>query len=191
MKRFKDLEIVGQDGELLAIIETISANLPSDWLRDTGAEERLAGISSEGKEAGFAFSREAKNDQPPCGLFLARKSGRFYVSNIVPRESGELTIDQYNSILDEFADILLRHLGAVDAPKLNVTSDQATITDWVSPEAAGLLKRFSTLANQSTGSSHPLDFERWVAFLIQVHKENSPIEVDNLIRWLVEGGLLR
>ena len=186
MKRFKDLDITGPDRQLLALVETISTNLPDDWRRDPEAEARLAEVAREGKDAGFAFSRDAKDGHPRIGLFLARERGRLHVPNIVPLDAGELSMAEYNRILDEFAGMVRRYLPSEGQLKVQVTSDEATITDWVSVEAAALLQSFSTLANMSTGSAHPRDFERWAHFLIQVHREGSSLYSDSLSRWLVE-----
>ncbi|CAK0779082.1 conserved hypothetical protein [uncultured Gammaproteobacteria bacterium] len=188
MKRFKDMEVVGPDDKLLALVEKITAEAPPNWTRDAVAESRLVDLGGEGKESGFAFVRDAQDGCPKSGVFLARDAGRLYIPNIVPCESGQLSFDQYNSILDEFSVIVRANIDDGDGMSLNTTSDVTTITDWISPDAAALLNRFSVLANQSTGSSHPLDFNRWTEFLIKVHKEGASLDVDILIRWLIEEG---
>lgn len=186
MKQFKYLDIKGPDHQLLLLIEKVSANLPLGWHRDQKAETRLRELSFSGESAGFAFGRDAKDGDPPVGVFLSRESGRLQVPNIVPRESGKLSKHQYNRILDEFASVLRGNLSQDSGLKLEVGSDEATITDWVSPEAADLLRRFSNCANKATGSSHPSDFRRWTAFLIQVHNEGSTLDSDTLSQWLIE-----
>ncbi len=186
MKRFKDLELTGSDEHLLAVVSELTDNLPPGWHRDGDAEARLEGVANQGRDAGFAFAREAREGDPPAGLFLAREPGRLWVSNIVPRETGELSYDQYNTILDEFAGLLGGHVPDGGSVTLHATSDQADIAEWVSPRAVELLSNFSTLANMSTGSSHPLDFRRWAAFLVQVHREDSSLDVDMLAQWLIE-----
>ncbi len=184
MKQFKDLDITGPDEQLGLFVDALSTNLPADWHRDRKAEVRLAEFA--GEEAGFAFSRDAKGGDPKAGLFLARERGRLHVPNIVPTDAGTLSIAQYNRILDEFAHMLRTHLPSNDQLKIGVSSEDVAITDWVSNEAAERLQRFSTLANMSTGSAHPLDFERWADFLIQVHREGSILNSKLLSRWLVE-----
>ena len=186
MKQFKDLDITGPDEQLLALIDAVLTNLPADWRRDPEAEARMETLDPEGTDAGFAFTRDAREGDPPALLFLRRDRGRLHVSNIVPRDAGQLSMGQYNRILDEFADMLHTHLPSDRQLKIRVTSDDAAITDWVSSDAADLLKYFSSLANMSTGSAHPLDFERWVRFLVQVHKEGSTLHSSFLSRWLAE-----
>ncbi|MCY4587442.1 MAG: hypothetical protein OXB98_15500 [Bryobacterales bacterium] len=186
MKQFKDLYITGPVEQLDALVAAVSTNLPDDWHRDPEAEALMAEVDREGKDASFAFSRDAKDGDPKTGLFLIRECGRLYVPNIVPHDDGELSMAQYNRILDEFADVLRAYVPSDSQLTMDVSSEDVTITDWVSDEAAELLQRFSTIANKSTGSSHPRDFERWADFLIQVHRERSTLYSDSLKQWLVE-----
>lgn len=179
MKRFKNLDITGPDEQLLALIDAVSTSLPAGWRRDFEAE-------AAGADAWFAFARDAEEGDPRTGLSLARECGRLHVSNIFPLEVGQLSMGQYNLVLDEFAALLRTHLPLGSQLNMNVTSDEAAITDWVSADAAECLRRFSDAANKSTGSAHPLDFRRWAHFLIQVHRERPTLDSASLSRWLVE-----
>jgi hypothetical protein len=187
MKQFKDITITGPNKRLRTLIEEISQNLPAEWSRDFESKSRLKGIVQTGEGPGFVFARKGKNNDPASGVFVAHKSGRLYIPNIVPRESGrELSIVQYNRILDEFADIVRTHLPSDGELVIEVTSDDSTITDWVSGTAAELLNRFSICANKATGSSNSEDFQRWAAFLVQVHTDRSTLPSSVLAQWLVE-----
>ena len=182
MKQFKNLDITGPDEQLFAFIDVVSENLPFCWRRDRELEAQWESDSQ------FAFIYEAKDGDPPSRVFLTHENGKLSVPNIAPQEPGWLSVSQYNQILDEFAGILRNHRPQDRSLKINVTSDVAAITDWVSPEAAELLDRFSNGANKSTGSSHPSDFQRWADFLIKVHEEGSSfrLSTDFLAQWLEE-----
>ena len=185
MKRFKNLDITGPDEQLLALIDAVSTSLPAGWRRDFEAEARME-HDPAGIDAWFAFARDAKEGDPKTGLFLAQEPGRLHVPNILPLDAGQLSMGQYNRVLDEFADMLRTHVPPGSQLNVHVTSDEAAITDWVSEDAAERLQRFATHANMSTGSAHPLDLERWAHFLIQVHREGSTLDCNSLSRWLVE-----
>ena len=186
MKQFKNLEVTCPVEKQLAFVNAISANLPDHWHRDHDAESRLEEVDGASKDSWFAFTYEAKDGEPASRVSLVRENKRLYVSNIVPLEFGQLSIDQYNRILDKFEDILRSHESTDSALSINVTSDKANINDWVSTSAGKLLERFSVCANMSTGSSHPNDFQRWVDFLIVVHKEGSSLSSEFLGQWLNE-----
>ena len=134
----------------------------------------------------FAFTRDARDGEPKTGLSLASEPGRLHVPNIVPLDPGNLSIKQYNRVLDEFKGILRSHMPQGSQLDMHVTSDEAAITDWVSSDAADYLKYFSTLANMSTGAAHPLDFQRWARFLVQAHKEGARLHSSFLSQWLIE-----
>ena len=184
MKQFKDLEITGLYEQSTSLIDAVSSGLPSGWHRDLEAEGRMDKIGLEGTDAGFAFARDATDGDPPAQLFLHYACRRLRVSNIVPCDDGQLSMSQYNAILDEFAEMVRTHLPADTQVDIEVTSDEAAITDWVSSDAAKLLNFFSDLANRSI--VHPLDFERWVRFLLQTHREGSALHSSFLARWLAE-----
>ncbi len=40
--------------------------------------------------------------------------------------------------------------------------------------------------NKSTGSSHPLDHQRWMDFILTAHLEGSRLDATSLRRWLIE-----
>lgn len=184
MKRFRNLTISGGASDLHDLILKVSQALPPNWKHDTDAEQRLKEISGSRTE-GFAFARDADAVIPATGLLLMLEGDRLWVPNIVPRESGQISIDQYNSILTEFSNVIEPFLRGRNDLQKEMTSEQVGITEWVSP-AADLLKRFSTLANMATGSSHPLDFRRWASFIIRTHREGSELYPDALRQWLVE-----
>ena len=182
MEQFKDLTIEGPDEQIGAFMGKLLETLPTaNWAcNDLQRDEKTL----------FSFARNTNenDDPPPAHLFLCRKPGKLYVSNIIPGNGHgngqELSESQYNQILDEFADMI--PIDMFDNLMLNITSDNAAITDWISDEAAQLLQNFSRFANKFTGASHPLDFERWAKFLIKLHKEHSSLEVNLLSDWLVK-----
>ena len=188
MKQFKDLEITGPTKQLLAFFNDVSANLPTHWRRDYKTEAQWERVDSKSRDSRFALTYEVEDGDPSSRVYLVREDRRLFVPNITPLEAGRLSIAQYNRILDKLAGILKNHRPPDSELEINLSRDDANITDWVSPTAAELLERFSTLANKSTGSSHPNDFERWVDFLIKVHEEDSSLKLSGsfLARWMEE-----
>jgi hypothetical protein len=67
-----------------------------------------------------------------------------------------------------------------------LTSADQTIEDWTDLATASALKCFSSLANKSTGRSHPLDEERWLDFIIAAHRGGRPLDPEQLSRWLIQ-----
>lgn len=190
---YSDLYIKGDPGALDAFVDEVSASLPPGWRRDRAAEERRALRATPNDEAqSYIFKCEANSEQQAVDLFLVRFARRYEVTNIVPQKVGQLARSEYNAILDLFVDHAVRPVAERLGLAVEVTPDQLEITHWLTEDAANLLSRFSHLANKSSGSSHPLDSERWVAFLIQSHLDRVAypyrprLDTTTLERWLIE-----
>lgn len=148
--------------------------------------------SNEVRETGMAsedvllFEREDSDDLPAAGLTLWENEEGYSVPNIVPLEMSELSFTQYNSILDDFISRIAGPAAAGNGYALHTSRGAQTIDDWVSEDVADKLRRFSRLANKSTGASHPMDESRWFDFLIAFHRSGGSLHADQLARWLRE-----
>jgi hypothetical protein len=109
-----------------------------------------------------------------------------YVSNIVPIGAQQLTVDQYNNILREFETRFAKPAAGLLGVRVELSSAEQSLEDWLSPQSAGLLRAFSRGANKSTGSGHPMDRERWLNFLIALHRSGEDPNIGLIERWLVE-----
>ena len=108
------------------------------------------------------------------------------MSNIVPIDVSELGIAQYNAILTDFIERIVRPVAPRFDYRIDATEACQNLEDWTSAEAARKLRVFSAAANKSTGVSHPMDQRRWFDFVIAVHESRKTIGTDLLIRWLHE-----
>jgi len=180
----KELRLRGDPARFDAFIQAVATRAARAWLRDREREAELSSLPP--RRQCYVFRSVAAADRVAVSLFLTSDHGELRVTNIVPQQVGQLTRGQYNAILDEFT---VRYIGPV-APDFGMdselTADRLPITHWLSEEAAKRLARFSRAANKGTGSGHPLDLERWLAFLIQVHRERATLDAYTLSRWLVE-----
>jgi hypothetical protein len=187
MKVHQELRI----GPLTADQETefiswISGRLSEGWSRDLAREKEL------NDEAGtkfycFGCSEEAKRGAATLLLtHPARARSWLYVSNILPKNVRQLTYDQYNFILQNFYDKFAKPAADLLNIPIELSPPEQTVENWLSSESAKRLRAFSIGANKSTGSSHPMDRERWCDFLIALHREGEDPGAELLERWLVE-----
>ena len=110
------------------------------------------------------------------------------MSNIVPTEQNELTHDQYNDALISFNEQIIQP-AIIDTPiTAQLTSDVITVASVAGIEVENALKRFSKLANKSTGTSHPSDQKRWFEFLTMAHHAHAKLDVNLIIHTLRELG---
>lgn len=168
-------------------ISWIDGHLTAGWSRDLAREDEL---NRESASKFYFFTYEQRADEQPATLFLSHPDRQttswLYVSNIIPHQVQELSLDQYNHILNDFHARFAKPAADSVGVPVELTSPEQSIEDWLSPELAKLLKAFSLGANKSTGSSHPMDRERWYDFLIALHRAGENPNVGLLRRWLVE-----
>ncbi len=186
---FKDLTLKGDATRLDRFIVELSESLAPGWSRARDREQELERGDpiprASPHEGHYVFEYARRIDMPAVSLFIWRTGETLKVSNIVP-EHGGLTRSQYNAVLDEFTEQNARGIAERLGLEVSVTRDRQPITHWLSEEAARRLRVFSLAANKGTGSGHPMDFERWAAFLIKAHEERAALDSSTLQRWLIE-----
>lgn len=185
MKTFKDVYIrVGEAG-IVDYIKDVTAALEKPWKRAYENEENSKYLG----EVAFCFQREGDSMLPAAGLSIFQKdSNTWYIPNVVPIESGQLSYDEYNEIITEFYNSCLAPTSEKSGIAVDISTGELNDEDIVGETSAKLLKAFSSCANKSTGSSHPLDRERWFAFLIEASKSQDEIDTGDLKRLLQQQG---
>lgn len=110
---------------------------------------------------------------------------RFRVTNIVPKDSGKLTMDQYNAIGISFAKHFRRFL------KLNnlvgvvtVSSPTKKLSDIIKGEKCR--KLFEAWLHTPTPISHPADIESLYVFICALFRHGSDARSYEIERFLIE-----
>lgn len=187
MEVFRDLYLRGSLARRSDLRQALIAAAKDPWYYDP---DRSAAIGRNATDADIlAFGRKATDDLRAAGLTLWSRDDGYYVPNIVPIDVGELGVAQYNAILTDFIERIVRPVAPLFDYRIDLTEACQNLEDWTSTEAAQKLRVFSAAANKSTGASHPMDQRRWFDFVIAVHESRKTIGTDHLIRWLhdIEG----
>lgn len=185
MQDFKELSIRGKPEHLSSLIKSLSECDGSEWCRREDLEKKLLEASPKGN-VWYCFSCEETKNRSAANLWLANRSdSEVYVCNIVPTSVAELGYAVYNQIISDFHDFLLAYAASYSVV-VEFTGGMLDIKEYLSPFCYSLLQAFSRVANKATGSSHPLDQQRWFAFLVQAHQEKSRLTSHELYRWLSE-----
>lgn len=185
MKTYKDIFIDVGDKGIVDLIKNVTKIKDGLWSRSYENEENSKYLG----EPAFCFKRENDSSLPEAGLSIFLKEDNiWYIPNVVPTKSGQLSYDQYNTLLTEFYDNYLVPASAKTDVSVRITSDTITDEEVLGVEGARLLESFSLCANKSTGSSHPCDQKRWFAFLVEVCRSDTYVETDKLERILAKQG---
>lgn len=186
MKSFCELKLIGSFSEQEKLIEQIEQNLCGSWIRDRDIE---AEFQSRHRVDYQIFVRQKINSEPTVALFWTPdENGYLYVCNIVPKEVGELGVEDYNVILEEFLTQFVEPSAQNLDVRIVTAEAEKTIDNSMSLELAGKLRRFSNLANKSSCGTHPCDQQRFFDFVIQAHLEKALLDESTLKALLVDEG---
>lgn len=166
-------------------VDALTEAASEPWSFDAKRSEELL-RNAGGDRSILVFRRDESDDEPAASLSIWSNADGFYVPNVVPTSVAELTHAQYNAILADFAKRIVEPVARNAGYRVKLTPPRQSLTDWVPEDVARKLSAFSRLANKSTGASHPLDQERWFAFIIAAHRSHVEFGVDRLARWLHE-----
>jgi hypothetical protein len=190
MEVFREMYLRGEPDKLAETMDEIERRLTTGWTRDRDAEESLMSVGVEyGDTYCYIFRTVEGGHLPIASLFISemdREPGVLHVSNISPREVGQLSIGEYNAILEDFHERFARPSAQTMGVTIELTEEEADLRRWLSEAAAIKLRTFCKLANRGTGGAHPLDRNRWLDFVVSAHREGSRLEAATLRRWLIE-----
>lgn len=180
---FQELYMWHSNGSA-AVRNAVLKHLSHYWVHRPEREEE---IRTPGETEVIALERSPTGDSPGVSLWMfEERDGRYKVSNIVPLKHGDLGTTGYNDALKDFVRAVVSPAAEEFHLEYDLSSGMKSIGDWADQDTVVALKRFSTLANKSTGRSHPMDGDRWTAFLLVAHRKNSLLNSEQLSRWLVE-----
>lgn len=171
MKIFRELKIGRDSMQINHFINHINNYVNGDWQYEYDGE--------------YLFFDYTGNHLPQSRISIyanKQQSGFLRVGNIIPLQKAILSVEEYNKILLKFyEDIILPFKNAnpdviIDGPS-DDTFDPLQI---ISKSALEKLKRFSNIANKSTGSAHPNDRERWFDFICQTVDDDKIFDYDIL-----------
>ncbi|SMF53160.1 hypothetical protein SAMN06265365_1183 [Tistlia consotensis] len=182
---FQDLVLTGPDSSRDALAAALKQEAASPWHFDAEGSAS-AERNAVGDKGILIFERSPADDLPAVRLVLWPQDGGYYVPNVTPVQTSKLTVSEYNAVLADFAETVAKPIARRFGFTVSTTSANQNLEDWLTPEAAIALRRFSGAANKSTGASHPMDERRWFDFIIAVHRTGKRIGSDYLARWLHE-----
>jgi hypothetical protein len=122
----------------------------------------------------------------PAIIAIAEKAkGTLYVSNIVPVEKSELSIDEYNAVAFVFFQLFRQHLRKLlSRAEITITADDIGLDGIIPGEKTR--KYFQRYLASYPLSFHPLDIERLDLFICALRKYRSKMNLGYLKRYLVD-----
>lgn len=181
MRIYKELSFIGNKTELDNLAKNIYNVFPEDWIKpqkNQGSENYIladyVGDKAPHAEASIYYGKDTWRD------------GFVKVCNIVPLQKNQLTIDEYNQVLDLFYNDVAKAYGQKhdDIKIVAPSSGYFNPLDYISKDALLKLTIFCNTANKSTGSLHPCDEERWFDFICQTVDDERTFDYDTIFEFL-------
>ena len=131
----------------------------------------------------------SKTEQAEVSIYYGPdrwREGYIKVGNIVPIKKSQLSIDEYNAVLDLFyLEVIAPNIEKlIGITVIEPESDVFDPLNYISKTALEKLERFCYSANKSTGSAHPDDEKRWFDFICQTVDDNQVMDYDTIYRFL-------
>ena len=179
MHIYKELSFIGDKLALDSFKKNAPALANSYW-KCTSAGDYISfeycGNKVEAAEVSIYYGQETWRE------------GYIKICNIVPINKFQLSIEEYNAVLDLFyEEIIVPNKDKLTG--LKVVGPESDVFDplkYISPEALDKLKHFCNCANKSTGSAHPSDEQRWFDFICQTVDDGMTLDYDTIYRFLMD-----
>jgi hypothetical protein len=110
---------------------------------------------------------------------------------MVPDEglvADELPLEQYIRLLQDFDERVAGPAAELIGGMTQMGTSKHTLSDYFSQTAVDLLDSFCRSANKADLGTHPLDQHRWMAFLLDVHRNDDPVHCDTFRGCLATSG---
>lgn len=182
MKVFKDLYIYGDQYSVETFFEQIYNKLPRDWEKSKQADKLKDYLL-------ITYSgRLLPKAMVSLNYSLCQEKKCLKIGNIVPIDKSQLTMEEYNKILDLFlSEVVIPYCEKDMHLKYKVS--ETDIFDplvYISNLSLKKLIIFCINANKNTGSAHPCDEERWFDFICQTVNDDRVLPSEKLKQFLMD-----
>lgn len=183
MRTYVDVLVVSRYGDNADFIDALRqfANSVEGWKYLESQSQDYASATGEPS----CVIQKQNNSHSPAVAITKKSSKTFYIANIVPRESGQMSMQEYNQVASEFAGDL-RAYGKSVGLQLAVKATSGLI--WLKEILSGNKCRamFVRYLNLHPTSYHPLDIERLDTFICCLSRHaRKPTDLELLKGWLI------
>ncbi len=179
MHKFRELSINFVESKNKTI-EILMSHLGNEWQRNLASEENLLAISGT---AQVCLDYVGPN-VPKSKVWLSKNGKQFYVANIIPQTKPQLSIEEYNQIIELFVNQVLSQSNL----EYTVSKAEVKLQDLLSEESCRNFWAFSRTANKSTGRTHPNDEKKWLDFIYATLRHGEHLAAEDLRIFLQEEG---
>jgi hypothetical protein len=125
------------------------------------------------------------NKHSPAVAITVKENNIFYITNIVPKENGEMSMAEYNDVAKQFAVDVVKFAKTHKLKiEIKTTRECIGLSEIISGDKTREL--FERYLNLFPGSYHPLDIERLDKFICATSRySRRKVRLDLLRDWLI------
>jgi hypothetical protein len=178
MNVFPDMDIRFPESDEPTLAEKMDSRATGIW-RKSGSP-----VNRPVEDGQYFYHRDASGGIQACTVCLNRRAvGHLVVASIVPDKMGQIPLDHYVAVLQDFNSAIAEPAAVEIGGLTSIDTSKRTLEDYFSKESISLLEYFCKSSNGY--GSHPSDQRKWRAFLLHVHRnENERTHGDTFGRLL-------
>lgn len=194
VRMINDLIVRGEASEIDKFVGRIEEDTREGWWNREPSVERNLQQVGIGRLGVFCYAWRGGPGRPAASVLMYRRSpGELSISSIVPALRMPLADEEYNNILADFEEKVLRPLAeGLDIKTTIVPPRIDRLGQSLSPDAFRKLNRFISMVDDRAKLMKELpmdDRARWDEFWFQVYSDGSVINNNDLGDWLMKQGL--
>lgn len=191
MKKYIDVKIDGSKEYLVGILSQMKTTQDADFKYEKELSNGMAMNVSQSIDEVACFKATTKE------LFRARvyvdinhrrntEEYHIWIPNIVSSDKDHLEEEEYNYVLKEFIKQVVSKY--VPKEKIQLTKENVQLSELISTDSYEKLERWEYSCDHNAPFAHPLDREKWMAFLSSVfyYKDDKKMNSGDLEAWLRE-----
>jgi hypothetical protein len=166
-------------------VQALEKAAGNGWRRDPGLEATVRGMVAG--HTYVCFLREGHPRYSPASVWMIYSPpGNLKVANVLSERFSELSIQDYNALLDDFHTNVIQPAAAAMGVPVRFTNGTMALQDLAPPSVVDKLRVFASSGNRASAAGHPQDFNRWLDFITEAHRRRCELPAQVLGRWLQE-----
>lgn len=184
MKKFITLEIANSGVKLINLLAVLKESHNSIFSYQKKLTEDYAKNIFVNIENVACFKAKRKS-LFESNIWLLVNNGVLTITNITSAEKPQLGIVDYNFVLNSFLnDFIIPNID--ETFSVNVSVEEQLLQNILDTETFEKLDLWERLCNKDMPIAHPLDYKRWIDFVITAHNNNCELSSQDLCQWLIE-----
>lgn len=184
MKAFKNITIRNNQERLISLLQEMrsASGLPFEYRAKLSEQYANMIFSDRSKVACFKTNRVSLFESVVWVLVTEEK---LIVTNITSEKNTNLGISNYNLILDRFfQDFVAKFID--ETFSVQISGEVVELSEILPAEVYEKLDLWADTCNKDGGVCHPLDYQRWMEFVVAAHNYQIELSPADLEKWLHE-----